>query len=254
MPKLTISISTRGQGAYQPEDGGPAQKSFDGHMWYSVDLGDGSGNKSYGFAQEIGHEGKPIAPGNVHKTDNKTYRQRVYTKSIEINPDEADKLLKFGEDAKSYGFDTSHYNAMNNSCVDFTWKALESAGITKGGFEGMPSPSRNVPYLEKALEHRESVDQPQTATTPAQDRQVQGLGVNTSDAGAAARSPARELTWLQRAARTIYPDHFTAEELAQAGIPGSGSADGMSEALLHKTMGTFGNKDDQTKARRGFSG
>lgn len=44
---------------------------------------------------------------------------------------------------------TMNYNVFNNSCIDFTWRALESAGLNPKGFQGNLTPIENINNFEK---------------------------------------------------------------------------------------------------------
>ena len=58
---LTVTIYIAAPGATLAKGG----TSSVGHMWYSLD--DGQGNTpSYGFSPDIAHDGWPIAPGEVN--------------------------------------------------------------------------------------------------------------------------------------------------------------------------------------------
>jgi hypothetical protein len=123
MPTVTINIA----GPETPtSDGG---SSFQGHMWYSIN--DGNGNViSYGFSPNRENTGKPFAPGgtNAHGDDNDYYLSRDYSREIEITQEQYDVLKSFGETPKAYGFDM-YYNALSNSCIDFVWRALKEASL-----------------------------------------------------------------------------------------------------------------------------
>lgn len=41
-------------------------------------------------------------------------------------------------------FNHDKYNPITNSCVDFTWKALQNAGLNPDGFEGDLLPINNI--------------------------------------------------------------------------------------------------------------
>ncbi|WP_326937897.1 calcium-binding protein [Frateuria sp. Soil773] len=109
-------------------------------MWY--ELNDGFGNtESYGFAP-IEH-GSPFSDGRVYVDDSSNYESRAYTRTIEISQNQYEVLQSFGRDPASYGFDL-YYNGLDNSCVDFTWKALSEVGLNPSAFEGDIWPTNNI--------------------------------------------------------------------------------------------------------------
>ena len=121
MPTVTINISGRGTIL---ADGTPSEF---GHMWYS--LNDGYGNTpGYGFAPDTEHQGHPLAPGDVHRDDDTNYKTRDFTKTIEITKAQYEAMKSFGENPAAYGFST-FYNGLSNSCIDFTWKAMQLGGL-----------------------------------------------------------------------------------------------------------------------------
>jgi hypothetical protein len=91
MPTITINIAGRGT---RLADG---TQSATGHMWYSLNDGSGNPPASYGFAPDSLHEGKPIAPGEVHRDDDTNYQSRDYTKTIEITDTQYNDIKSFGE-------------------------------------------------------------------------------------------------------------------------------------------------------------
>lgn len=77
MPTVTINIAAPGT----PLSGGGT--SAVGHMWYSLDNGQGAVG-SYGFAPVESSYGSPIAPGQTYGNDNTNYQSPGYSKTIEI--------------------------------------------------------------------------------------------------------------------------------------------------------------------------
>ncbi|MBI6548713.1 hypothetical protein [Xenorhabdus lircayensis] len=97
-----------------------------GHMWYEIS--DGKVNNAYGFAPI---KSGIIGPGEVTIYDTKHYENPRYSRTMEIAEEHYNKLKKYGELAKDENnpdFDL-YYNGASNSCIDFTWKALRSAGL-----------------------------------------------------------------------------------------------------------------------------
>jgi len=105
------------------------QTSAAGHMWYEI--GDGSTYNSYGFAPKV--HGQSSGPGEVVRSDTKTYHQPGYSRTLEISAEQYQRLKQFGElgvDEQWRHF-RSDYKGLTNSCIDFTWGALKHAGIER---------------------------------------------------------------------------------------------------------------------------
>lgn len=128
--------------------------SLAGHMWVSVDDNLRKVKSHYGFAP-IKH-GDPYGPGEVKLNDIEVYK-KYKTIIFPIKEEEYQAAINFGDDAyvnKSFG----RYNILSNSCVDFSWAVLHSAGIGNdfepSEWDGKLMPGENIPLLEKALEER----------------------------------------------------------------------------------------------------
>ncbi|WP_426577131.1 hypothetical protein ACP179_23520 [Xenorhabdus stockiae] len=97
-----------------------------GHMWYEIS--DRYVSDSYGFAPIVsGIKGA----GRVTKEDTTHYENPRYSRTMEISEEHYNKLKKYGELAKNRNnpdFNLEYHGA-TNSCIDFTWKALRSAGL-----------------------------------------------------------------------------------------------------------------------------
>jgi hypothetical protein len=97
MPFVTIHIASAGT----PET--DKTTSTAGHMWYSLDKGDGSNPLSYGFAPDENHVGQPFAPGQGYDNDNSKYidtaNNPIYTRTVEITQAQYDAMKNFGEAA-----------------------------------------------------------------------------------------------------------------------------------------------------------
>ncbi|XWU45337.1 MAG: hypothetical protein HEQ09_09280 [Dolichospermum sp. UKL202] len=158
MPTVTINIA----GHETPLADGT--KSSVGHMWYS--LTDSNGNKtSYGFSPDREHGSQPFAPGavNAHGQDDSYYMSREYSKTINITQAQYDAMKNFGDKPQDSGFST-YYNGLSNSCIDFTWKALEKAGLNPSGFQGDIWPTHNIDDVKNIVNKSFGVD-PQLAIT-----------------------------------------------------------------------------------------
>ncbi|MFA4771345.1 hypothetical protein P2A04_00785 [Xanthomonas perforans] len=126
---VTVVIAAPGtplytKGKQQLVDGEPAT-SGPGHMFFVLDDGK-SKPASYGFAP-ITH-GQMNGPGKIYDTDASEYHRPAYSRTIEISKEQYEKLHKFGEEPEKFGFDTQ-YRDVRNNCVDFTWAALNHAGL-----------------------------------------------------------------------------------------------------------------------------
>jgi Ca2+-binding RTX toxin-like protein len=146
MPTVTVHIAGPGTQLKNDGTGNPGTSSV-GHMWY--DLNDGSGNTaSYGFAP-VEH-GDPFGPGQRYDNDSSNYQTRDYSRTIEITQAQYDAMKNFGENPAANGF--VDYNGLTNSCVDFTWKALELSGLNPLGYQGSIWPTDNIADLRKYIE------------------------------------------------------------------------------------------------------
>lgn len=69
------------------------------------------------------------APGIVEKDEFNIYQNSHYKRTMEITKEQYDALKAFGKNPERYGFNKDWYDALNNSCVDFTYSALRHAKI-----------------------------------------------------------------------------------------------------------------------------
>lgn len=121
-----------------------------GHVYYTVD--DGRESISYGFAPK--EHGATTGPGKVYDSDAREYQNPFYRRTLEISKDQYEKLKEFGAAPDKHGFNTE-YHGLNNSCIDFTWGALNHAGLHRTNvllmqdktFEGGLKPLSNVEYI-----------------------------------------------------------------------------------------------------------
>ncbi|MET3449667.1 calcium-binding protein [Ralstonia sp. 1138] len=165
MPFVTVNIANAGT----PLSDG--NTSSVGHMWYSLDKGDGSQPSSYGFAPDENHHGQPFAPGQVYSNDNSNYTSTYYTRTVEISQAQYDAMKNFGEatrigmpdstvhvndiNGKGESF-TLHYNGLTNSCIDYTWKAMEVGGLNPSDFQGAVWPTWNKSFVDDMLNKYEN--------------------------------------------------------------------------------------------------
>lgn len=124
---MTVYLAAPGTPLRDPSTGHIDGTSAAGHMYYSVS--DGKQTDGYGFSP-IAH-GEANGPGRVAKNEHLMYQQPAYSRTLEITRDQYQTLRQFGESAvrgDTQAFDLN-YNGINNSCIDFTWAALNSAGL-----------------------------------------------------------------------------------------------------------------------------
>ncbi len=151
---VTIKIAEPGTPL---KDGTP---STPGHMWYSIS--DGNHRNSYGFAP-IEH-GAIKGKGQVTADDGE-YRSTYYQRTLEISKEQYEKLKEFGDTAKAgkEKYTSLYYLDVRHNCVDFTWGALNHAGIhthrmlphavgidvTDKSYEGSLKPTRNMDDVQR---------------------------------------------------------------------------------------------------------
>ncbi|MDW7599176.1 XVIPCD domain-containing protein [Stenotrophomonas maltophilia] len=137
------------RGVQKVVDGVP-QTSGPGHMFYVLH-GPDKTTQSFGFAPS--EHGSMNGPGEVMKTDAAEYRNPHYSRTLEISEQQYRKLEAFGAHPDKYGFDLQ-YKDVRNNCVDFTWEALNHAGIERkrsidvnalGGPAGQLLPDVRIP-------------------------------------------------------------------------------------------------------------
>ena len=68
-------------------------------------------------------------PGASSETT-KVYKDPAHVRTIEITEAQYNKLKAFGDDPVAHGF-SKHYADVRHNCVDFTWDALNHAGIQR---------------------------------------------------------------------------------------------------------------------------
>lgn len=118
--KFTLSI-------YLAVPGTPLKKggsSAAGHMYF--DVTQGKEEFSYGFAP-IAH-GVMFGAGEITSPESPNYINPHYTRTMEITQAQYEKLNVFAKNPGQFGFNL-YYTGNANSCIDFTWAALNYAGI-----------------------------------------------------------------------------------------------------------------------------
>nr|MDA8124879.1 hypothetical protein [Deltaproteobacteria bacterium] len=150
---LTVNIEAAGT----PTDTTPSSA---GHMWYSLEDASGA-QANYGFGPAEGAEGvkRIVGPGYVSNNDDEYYSDNpTYTSGkIEITKEQYDAMINFGANPTGNGFD-EYYDAFENSCVDFVYKALEVGGLNPLGFQGNPYPMNNTTMVDILLKGRAYLD------------------------------------------------------------------------------------------------
>ncbi len=142
----TVTVKIAARGAIYHEDG----TSATGHMWYSIS--NGNSTESYGFAPA--KDSMPVWVGAIKTTDDDNYKPTYYTGTIVIDFNQYEKLQQFGDISKLDGnpFDfSSFYNGLTNSCIDYTWKALNIIGMNPSDFEGQIWPTKNADDADATL-------------------------------------------------------------------------------------------------------
>ncbi|MCG8275694.1 XVIPCD domain-containing protein [Stenotrophomonas sp. NLF4-10] len=121
-----------------------------GHVYYTVAHGDEQ--TSFGFAP-VEH-GVMTGPGKIYHDDVDQYQKPFYQRTMEISEEQYAQLTEFGAKPEEHGFDTKYHGA-TNSCIDFTWGALNHAGLHRTNllfvqdkdFQGGLKPLSNVEYI-----------------------------------------------------------------------------------------------------------
>lgn len=109
-------------------DGEIDSTSLAGHIYYSIS--DGQTDRGYGFSPlKRGVAG----PGKIVENEFDEYVQPAYSRTLEITKSQYDALEDFGDSGllKSNKYFNLWYDGATNSCVDFTWGALNHAGLHK---------------------------------------------------------------------------------------------------------------------------
>jgi hypothetical protein len=119
---------------------GTVEYSVPGHVYWSIS--DGKETRGFGFAPI--EPGAIQGPGRVNPDDHTRYRNPAYERTMAVTGDQYARLQEFGEksrEGRDPRFDLYYLDARNN-CVDYTWKALEVAGLDRRrAFERGESPS-----------------------------------------------------------------------------------------------------------------
>lgn len=149
MPSITVHIANAGTAL---SNGG---ESAVGHMWFT--LIDNLGNEySYGFAPR--DSGDPWGVGKIHIDDNNSYIDPQVNITVDITDQQFADIQSFADKAKrdsDAGIGRwEEYNGLTNSCVDFTWQALNYGHLTdtpESGWQGAIWLTWNKFALEQML-------------------------------------------------------------------------------------------------------
>jgi hypothetical protein len=128
--RYTVTVFSAAPGTWVNEVGYDGadhfSRSITGHVFFETD--DGFHKKSWGFAP-VEH-GDVHGPGEPKEKDADEYIDPMYERTMEISRDQFDKLNEFGATPERFGFDLT-YKDIRNNCVDYTWAALNHAGIQR---------------------------------------------------------------------------------------------------------------------------
>lgn len=134
-------------------------------MFYSFGIEGLAERKSYGMNKD--------GDGNsfVSLHDLQTYKNPMYARTIEISQQQFETLEAFGKDPVKFDFDVADYGKFTNSCIDFTWSALNAAGLhaTLPLPEGQHFP---VPDFEGSLRVPDNIPHIQSIIAPFEDSQL----------------------------------------------------------------------------------
>ncbi|NOS74830.1 MAG: hypothetical protein HOP36_09915 [Methyloglobulus sp.] len=92
-----------------------------------------------------------LLPGQVYNNDSEHYLTLDYTKTTAINQQQYDAIKSFADNPYSYGFEHG-YDGIINSCIDFTWEAMNHGGLNPMGFEGNYWPTWNITAADSLID------------------------------------------------------------------------------------------------------
>jgi len=111
-------------------------------MWYAL-TNDNGETTSFGFGP-----GNWYFNGEVNSADDDTYLSHVSSRTFPITQKQYDAMMAFGQDPEAFDFSLV-YGVLSNSCIDFTWRALEVGGLNPSGFQGDIKPTSNIDEVDK---------------------------------------------------------------------------------------------------------
>ena len=275
---LDIVIAAPGTPLLDPDSGeqqltpdGIPDTSGPGHMFYVLHA-PGKAAQSFGFAP-VEH-GSMNGPGRIVRDDVKVYKDPAHVRTIEITEAQYNKLKAFGDDPVKYGF-SKHYADVRHNCVDFTWGALNHAGIQRkhsldvnsiGGPVGQLLPDVRIPLGVQSqgkdgyrplrnIHGVDSIEPPfpdselnRTTTHPLPERSLKQRLLSETDGidgplgerlAADARAPGHSLHALDQKVRTAL-----AQASEQQGLPPGQEHERLAGHLTHAAVQAgFSEKD-----------
>lgn len=144
--KYTVTIYVAAPGTPLKQGG----TSEAGHVYFKA--AHANLETSFGFAP-IEH-GVIKGPGRVYNDDAREYQNPYYQRTMEISKDQYENLMEFGKKPGEHGFNT-YYHGVDNICIDYTWGALNHAGLYRTNvlsqkdpeFEGGLKPLGNIKHI-----------------------------------------------------------------------------------------------------------
>ncbi|RMH92899.1 hypothetical protein EBB59_08055 [Lysobacter pythonis] len=189
---VTIYLAAPGTPIKQGEE---ETRSRAGHMYYMIN--DGKTEKAYGFSPiESGASG----PGHVVENEHLKYQNPAYSRTIQITAQQYEKFKEYGETG-ARGDETYfnlEYGGLRNSCIDFTWGALNHAGLhttRQSLLNRTPRPVTDFEGDVKVLDNKEHL---QRIPAPFPDSKLNQETEN----------PLPERDWLQRQLTENQPDPY----------------------------------------------
>ena len=143
---------------------GNGETSVAGHVYYKIS--DAHHDRSYGFAPAS--HGASSGPGKVFKSDAEEYQSPLYARTMEVSQAQHQKLLNFGENPHLHGFNME-YQGATNSCIDFTWTALNHAGLHRTTARSIPD--KDFEGSLKPLDNRDAI---RSIRAPFPDSELNG--------------------------------------------------------------------------------
>lgn len=176
--KYSVSIYVAAPGTPIADPMNANATSAAGHVYYAILKG--SERMSYGFTP-LEH-GVVRGAGGVTGEDLKLYKSPFYRRTLEITEEQYEKLKEFGDSPARFKFDLN-YNGATNSCIDFTWAALNHAGL-----HSRPEPGKEAKAFEGSLKPLDNIDPIRSIRAP-----VPGSELNTE-----LKNKMPPQTWKQR--------------------------------------------------------
>ena len=127
-------------------ENGASGTSQGGHIWYV--LSKNGETNSFGFSQYDYDNSK----GYVTDKDNDIYQGKPDKQiTIQINQEQYDKLLAFGEKKLGNVFNYDKYSPISNSCVSFVFKALNLIGYNPNDKKPWIAPSYDLDDIDNPI-------------------------------------------------------------------------------------------------------